>query len=247
MLLKNGVVTSAAGFTININGLGAKQVYNNMTAGTAEATIFNVNYTLLFIFDSTRVEGGGWICYRGYDSNTNTIGYQLRGNSAALPASQKFYRYRLLFTAADGNKFVPANISTSTNATAARAVNQTEIDPFGRIVYYGSTAAVSANANPAAAALWQQYTLTLGYSFNVGGGALTLTPSTPVYLKCAPQTDGSAIMDSTVPIVQALPSTDDGNIYIFLGVAYSATNIELYSRHPVYQYKNGALRLYTGP
>lgn len=70
IMLKNGVVTSAEGFTININGLGAKHVYTNMAAAIAETTIFNVAYTMLFIYDSTRVEGGGWICYRGYDSDT---------------------------------------------------------------------------------------------------------------------------------------------------------------------------------
>ena len=46
VMLKNGVVTSASGFTININGLGAKQAYNNMAAASAETTMFNVNYTL---------------------------------------------------------------------------------------------------------------------------------------------------------------------------------------------------------
>ena len=57
MLLKNGVITSAAGFTIDINGLGAKPVYSNMSAATAESTIFNINYTMLFVYDSTRIEG----------------------------------------------------------------------------------------------------------------------------------------------------------------------------------------------
>lgn len=66
IMLKNGVVTSAEGFTININGLGAKGVYNNMTPSARETTIFNINYTMLFVYDSTRVSGGGWICYRGY-------------------------------------------------------------------------------------------------------------------------------------------------------------------------------------
>ena len=67
MLLKNGVVTSAAGFTIDINGFGAKPVYSNMAASTAETTLFNVNYTMLFIYDTTRVAGGCWILYRGYN------------------------------------------------------------------------------------------------------------------------------------------------------------------------------------
>lgn len=245
MWLKNGVITSAANFTLNINGLGAKPVYSNMAAATAETTIFNVNYTMLFVYDSTRVSGGCWVCYRGYDSNTNTIGYQLRTNSVSLPMKSAVYRYRILFTSADGEYFVPANNSTSTNATSSRTVCQDKIDPFGRIVYYGSTTAVAANSRPGVDALWDQYAITFGYSFNNTGAALTLTSWKPVYLKCAPQSDGSAIIDSTTPYVQDLPTTEDGKIYIFLGIAYSATTIELMIHHPVYWYKDGIIRLYT--
>lgn len=247
IMLKNGVVTSAGNFTININNLGAKGSYSNLSAATRDTTLFNINYTMMFVYDSTRVSGGCWICYRGYDSNNNSIGYQLRSTSYSLPATEKFYRYRLLFTSADGAHFVPANTSTSTNATTARSVNQTKINPFGEIVYYGTTAAVDVNARPGTTYLWQQYALTLGYSFNVAGGDLALTAWKPVYLKCTPQSDCSAIIDNTTPIVQDLPNSEDGKIYIFLGVAYSATNIELLMQHPIYYYKNGSVKLWLGP
>lgn len=245
MWLKNGVVTSASGFTININGLGAKPVYSNMAAATRDTTLFNVAYTMFFVYDSDRVSGGCWVLYRGYDANTNTIGYQLRTNSQTMPMSSITYRYRLLFTSADGEHYVPANNSTSTNATASRAVCQDKIDPFGAIYYYGTTASVAANARPAAANLWQEYTLALGYSFNRTGAALTLTQWKPVYVVATPQSDGSAIIDSTTPYVQDLPTTADGKIYIFLGIAYSATNIELTMNHPIYEFKGGMIRPYT--
>ena len=245
MWLKNGVVTSASGFTININGLGAKPVYSNMSAASRETTLWNVNYTMFFVYDSTRVDGGCWILYRGYNSDNNTIGYQLRTNSQSLPMSSVVYRYRLLFTSADGTHYVPANNSTSTDATASRTVCQDKINPFGRIFYYGATASVASGSRPAAANLWEQYAIALGYSFNRTGAALTLTSWKPVYLKCAPQTDGSAIIDSTTPYVQDLPTTEDGKIYIFLGIAYSATNIELQVDHPVYYYKDGVVRPWT--
>lgn len=245
-MIENGVVTSESGFTLNVNGLGAKPCYSNLAAATRDTTIFNVAYTMLFIYDEERVEGGCWVCYRGYDSNTNTIGYQIRGNSHSLPTTAKFYRYRLLFTSADCEHFVPANTSTSTNATASRTVNQTPINPFGEIVYYGTTAAVDADARPSASYLWYQNVLSLGYSFNRTGAALTLTLWKPVYVKCTPQTDGSAIIDATTPYVQDLPNTDDGYIYIHLGVAYSATNIELSITHPVYYCDGNGIRLWTG-
>lgn len=243
MMLHNGVVTSASGFTININGLGAKPSYNNLTNATRDTTIFNIAYTMLFVYDDSLDDGdGGWWCYRGYDANTNTIGYQIRTNSSSLPMQSVTYRYRILFTDMDGTHFVPPTNSTSTNATASRTVNQAPIDPFGRIVYYGATASVATGSRPSASALWQEYTLSLGYSFNRTGSALALTSWKPVYVKATPQSDGSAIIDATTPYVQDLPTTEDGKIYIYLGIAYNATSVELTLEHPVKHFSNGAIR-----
>lgn len=242
VMLKNGVVTSASGWTLNINGLGDLPVYTNLAAATRDTTIFNINYTMLFIYDSSRDGGPAWICFRGYDSNNNTIGYQLRTNNSTMPASDKFYRYRLLFESADGTKLVPANTSTSTNATASRTTNARAINPFGRIYYYSTTAIISAGGMPAAGYLWTQYNITLGYSFNATGSALTLTENTPVYLRCTPQSDGSAVMDY---FTQSLPATADGYIYIFLGTASAATTMELSELHPVYYHDGERVRLWT--
>lgn len=244
--LMNGVVTSASGFTLNINNTGALPVYSTLAAASRSTTIFNINYTMMFVYNSTRVAGGCWDVFYGYDSNTNTIGYQLRTNSQSLPMAQKVYRYRLLFTSADGTHFVGANTSTSTNATAVRSVNQTPINPFGAIYYYGYTTAIDAESRIGTSYLWQQYVITLGYSFNSTGAALVLDTFKPLYIKCSPQADGSAIIDSTTPYVQALPSTEDGYIYIFLGIAVTATTVEITMYHPVYQYVGGAIQLYTG-
>lgn len=241
VMLKNGVVTSASGFTINVNGLGAKPCYTNLAAATRDTTIFNINYTMLFVYDEDRVSGGCWICYRGYDANTNTIGYQLRTNSSTLKAANTGHKYRLWFTSADGSKWVPANTSTSTDSTTSRTPNTTPINPFGPIVYNSTNGTVNADASLPAATLWQQYTLTIGYSFNEPDGAMTFPA--PVYLKCTPQSNGSAVM---VGLVQALPSTNDGYIYIFLGRAYSATAMELTIEHPVFYHDGTAIRLWTG-
>lgn len=246
VVLKNGVVTSASGCTLNVNNTGAKPIYSSMAAATRVTTAWNVNYTMAFIYDSTRDGTGGWIMYYGIDNNTNTIGYQLRTNSYSMPMTSVVYRYRLLFTAADHAHFVPATNSTSTNATTNRTVCQDPIDPFGPIVYYGTTAAVNQGSRPAVASLWQQYQVTLGYSF-AKGSALQMAAWKPVYLKCAPQSDGSAIIDSTEPWVQTLPNTNDGKIYIFLGVAYSETALELNMIHPIYYYDGTAIRIWTGP
>ena len=253
ILLRNGVVTSASNFTINVNGLGGKPSYNNMTTGnpitptspTRDTTIFNINYTMLITYSSTLVSGGAWIMYRGYDANTNTIGYQLRTNSTLMTVTDTARYYKMYFTSANGNQWVPASVNSTNNTTSARPVNQRPIDPFGRIVYCSANTNFTSGSNLTATAIWDVYAFSLGYSFNRTGAALTLTAKRPVYLKCAPQTDGSAIMDADTPIVQTLPSAEDGKIYIFLGNAYDATHLELHMVHPVYYYKSGAIRLWT--
>ena len=240
MLLKNGVVTSASGFTININGLGAKPVYNNMAAATRETTLFNVNYTILFVYDSDRVSGGCWVYYRGYYSDSNSIGYQIRTNSSSLPAKQTGYRYRLWLTSADGQNYVPINTATGTSTTSTKALNTTTpIDPFGAIVYNSTNGTVEAGANLPNATQWTQYTLDLRYAKYP---LATLTYPDPVYLQCTPQSTGGALIND---IVQALPTTEDGKIYIYLGNAYSTVSMELKQNHPVYYYKDGAIRQWT--
>lgn len=254
MLLRNGVVTSASGFTIDINNLGAKPVYNNMatgnpvtpTAPSKETTLFNINYTLLFVYSTTLVEGGCWLLYRGYNSDTNTIAYQIRTNSTVMKTADQSRYYRLFFTSADGTHMVPANTAKDNSATSKKTVNTRPIDPFGRIIYYSYTTNLSAESDLGATYCWEQYTFSLGYSFNTTGSALTMTTKTPVYIKATPQTDGSAIIDSTTPFVQSLPTANDGKIYIFLGIAYSATNVEMQLKHPVYYHNGTGIRIWTG-
>jgi hypothetical protein len=46
-----------------------------------------------------------------------------------------------------------------------------------------------------------------------------------------------------------LPSSEDGLIYIYLGKIYPDTKpyrVVLSLNHPVYEYRNGAVRLYIG-
>ena len=239
--IRNDIVSSASGCTLDVNGLGALPIYLTTSDATRVTTQFTAAVTYLFVYNSTRVSGGCWDMFVG-QVNSNTIGYQVRVNSTTQELTDKCYRYRLIFTSADGEKFVPANADTQTSAAKTHTTNTTPIDPFGPIYYYGTTTTKAAGEKPSATIQWQQYVVTLGYSFNNTNAALTLTPNKPVYLRCTPQADGSAVMDY---FTQTKPTSEDGYIYIFLGVAVDATTVELNINHPVYYYKNGACRLWT--
>ena len=239
--VRNDIVTSASGCTLNINSLGAKPIYVNNADTTRVSTAFSAATTWLFIYNENRVTGGCWDAYYG-QVNSNTIGYQLRTNSFTKALSDKCYRYRLLFSSVDGTKFVPANADTQTSAAKTHTTNTRAFDPFGEIFYYGSTSAKSAGESPSATVLWQQYVVTLGYSFNNANSALSLTATAPVYITATPQSDGSAVLDY---FSQTLPSTEDGKIYIFLGHAVDATTVEMTMKHPIYWYKDGEVRQWT--
>lgn len=243
VIVKNGVVTSAAGFTIDVNGLGAKPVYNSMNEASRETTIFSIAYTVMLVYDSTRVEGGCWVFYRGYNSDTNSVGFQIRYSYGGLPAAQKGYKCRLWFKSPDGKSFVPANTSTSTNAKDSRTPNTAAIDPFGSIVYNSDNASYDVGDVLRGTFLWTQINFTLGYSFNTTGAELSLTYPCPVWIKCTPQSDGSATLQG---YVQSLQSSADGFIYIFLGIAYSSTMVELNFSHPVYYHDGTGIRAWTG-
>lgn len=87
VILKNGIITSESGFTIDINNLGAKPCYSSMEAASKETTIFNINYTMMFVYDSSRISGGCWVCYHGYNALSNATPAAL-GTASAGSSSE---------------------------------------------------------------------------------------------------------------------------------------------------------------
>ena len=92
--LKNGIITSNKnGFTLNINSLGAKPVYDTLAAATRSGTVFNVDYTMLFVYNSSRVSGGCWDIFYGYNSDTTDLEEALTplvGTTQTVTPSQVF-------------------------------------------------------------------------------------------------------------------------------------------------------------
>ena len=239
--LRNNVVTSASGFTININNLGAKPVYQSMAAAGRITTLFNINYTVLLIYNSTRVEGGCWDMVYGYNSDTNTIAYQIRRNNGTYTSKTALGRYMLLLSYSP-TQVLPINALDNSTGTS-KTLTTEDFDPHGPIWYYSSTTAVAANGAVAVGSMWASYNIDLRYSFNT---AKTLTNNKDVYIVATPQSDGRAKLHSA-PISQTLPSTEDGKIYIYLGHASSTYNVYLAYDHPIYYYKNGSIRRWVGP
>ena len=243
MFLMNGKVTSASGYTININGLGAKPVYSTLSAASRTTTLFNVAYTGFFVFNEERVEGGCWDFYYGYNSDSNTIGYDIAEYyNGSKKAKTNCQRYQLLLTTMD-DMLLPIYSGTYTTATT-KILTTESFNPFGQVYFYRGTTNRSAGNTFGEATLRTQEAyniIDLRYSFNTGS---TLVAGDDIYLVCVPQSDGSAKLHSN-PIAKELPKTEDGLLYKRLGKACNTTSIILEMYKPVYYFKDGAIRLWT--
>lgn len=213
--------------------MGAKTIYfrygNKLTSHYAKESVLALTYTKNAI--SSGNDKSGWIIENIYDS-TNT--FQLRKYYSRYTTKSVLYRYMICFVNKD-NLLVPANNvnnSTSTNKT----LTTDNFDLSKGIYYYNSTTTVAAGELTNTGTLYQQIGLVnLQYSFNTG---TTLTANKPVYLAVTPLGEHEEVILASTPIVQALPTTNDGNCYVFLGYAYDNYRIELTLDHPVYVYNS---------
>lgn len=238
VMLYNGVVSSTSGCTLNVNGLGAKPIYSNMAAATREAGTFYKGYTIIFVYDSTRVAGGCWIYYRGHYSDTQTalrLGYGLK-------LKKKVGRYVIVVTDADGYVFPLCDYYN--NPSANKELTTDSFNPFGGIYQNISGSDYNAGSNLASNLALTYSLADCRYTFNLINGTITFIAKENVYIRCIPQTDGMVKLDGNDCLTQTLPSSKDGKVYILLGYAYDGYRILLFPSHPIYYYNSG-IRLWS--
>ena len=241
-IITNTAVASAEGYTIDINSLGPKPVYRVDAVATRTTTAFKLNVMYLLIYNEDRIAGGCWDLANLTDANdyVNYQAYRVRHDAGTYTAFAKFYRYIMLLTKSE-TQLLPIN-SLSNNQKTNKALTTESFDPFGDIyIYYATSAVDQGAAIPTSSLYLMRDSFNLRYSFNTG---TTLIAHQAVYMVAIPQSDGMAKLAAN-PITQTLPSTEDGLIYIYLGRAATTANLSLDIKHPIYYYKDGALRQWT--
>ena len=242
--------TYGVGLSIN-SGDYHPVVYN---ISTTVGTRYGVNSTIMAVYNSTQSASlylnsasatsitGVWQVY-DYDSDTDTT-YRLRNSSAIYinKTGQATNRRTLLFEVDGGLSGVNTTIVTGSSKTPIAF----KYIPYGQIRYYSTSGSIANDGTFASGGLWEQYALDIRYSFNTGS---TLIDGNPVYIRMVVNNDGTLSQDATTaganPIVQALPSSADNKVYVYLGRAGGTSTLELETWHPIYEYKDGAIRLWT--
>lgn len=201
---------------------GAKPVYYNNT--TRLGTQYGINAVLDLVYD-----GDAWRIVNPY-TNSNTVGSY--GATALTAGTNGIKKYSLVMKDSDTTW---ASFTTTDGTGTSKARNTVGFIP-GKIFY------MSANANYAAGAAcstcFDSYSIDLRYSTNCG---TTLVAGKPTYL-VGQLINGLFYLDATW-WTQTEPTTEDGKVYIYLGVAYNTYCIYLIGENPMFVYYDGKFQL----
>lgn len=181
----------------------------------------------------------GWWTDANY-ADGNTYDRTYWGTSIRAGATTPYYK--LLMEAAD-NKWYPLTIEEGIGTT--KTVSTQEFLLNSPILYYAGTSSVAANATMANV-YSELPSSTLSYTSNTA----SWTSQMPIYLRGTVTASGGFKLDNTSYssfMTQSLPTTDDGFVHILLGYMYGSNSMRLQQSHPVYQFKDGALRPYLAP
>jgi len=196
------------------------------------------------VYQTVTISGtnySGWWLVKAWD--VNDTAYQLFRGYTYFTADSAVYRYQLLFSV-DEDRLTPMNNDNNVTAMTKTMLTNVEFDPFGSIYFYTTTTTYNANTLiPAQYLYYGRGGIDLRYSFNCD--AATLTANKNLYLKVVIGTNGMAKIADSSPLVQSLPSTNDGYYYILLGRTQSTSyQCCLFTEHPVFYYDGNKILQY---
>lgn len=200
---------------------GAKNVY--FLGNTRLGTQYDINAVVDLIYD-----GSAWRVLNPY-YNSNTVGTY---GGTVTAGANGVKNYSLVMRDTE-TTWVSLTTTAGTGATKSRYTGKLYPD---KVMYMGSNAAYTSGSTTGTC--YEALAINLQYSTNCGS---TLVSGRAVYLVGTLDSDGLFTLDATW-WTQTIPTTADGKTYIYLGLAYSTTNIYLVPDNPMYQYYEGAFR-----
>lgn len=224
---------SVSAVRLNINGSGLKNLRLGTTNVSTTTFTLGAGATALIYFDGTFYQITG--SYRTSDSNS----YDRMYHNAAKQMGETLYRYKLILEGIDG-KYYPIVTTNQTNATVIQKTpTNATLKIGGNILCYNTTATVVVD-EVVTNTYSELSTTRMVYSFNQNGGYQL---QRPIYLVGIPQASGGYKLDSNY-YTQDLPTTEDGKIYIQLGIVYAQNGLRLQVENPIYEFKDGKVRPY---
>lgn len=245
IIVQPTITSTVANSTIKLNNFTTYPMrYNNAAITTStDSVVWNLNYPSIWVFDGTYWVFAG----HGLDSNTTyTLNYSVdAGKYTAGSGSYAVSRYSIVAQKANGTW----EKITSTSATYSTGTSKT-VNTNGFILnqlrYYGTTTNVANGAKIATNTMYEKAaSVDMRYSTNCGG-TTTWAEGDYIYLVGTIGNDGLFYLDTTTWWTNALPSTNDGKLYIRLGLALAASGytMSFFEDRPIFYHDGTGIKEY---
>lgn len=224
--------------TLNINGLGQVLIWwrvgSRLTSHFSTGSILNLTYYSGAGTYSTFT--GGWVVDYSYYSDTVTTNMVSQFRPLA---GELINAYKIGMLGLD-DKFYPFTKENSTGTTKTVQTVAFKLNSPIFWFYSGGQIALNSRMTSLCTMLYEGILL---YTLNQ-----TFAAYTDLYLVGVANVDNNTFVldgsSSTSWCTNTLPTTDNGKAYMYLGKTYSSgSTMHLFEWHPVYYYKDGALRI----
>lgn len=226
---KGSIITSS--WDLYVSGVNLGKVYVNGSTSAGDYLKVSTGGVILFYYDGERVNAVG-------TAYTNPFDRLSLDGSYARPV-ETVYAWKVAMEDGAG-RFRPI-IKTSGSTGNNDYPNTAGFKLGGYMVLndsannYGTTSSMGIDFTSNGLA---------GISYNLNS---TLTSYLPLYWKGKVKSDGLFYFDQasyTSWYTQALPTKEDGFVYIYVGWASTTTAFFIVPNHPAYEFKNGSIRLW---
>ena len=228
-------IAGASNVYLNINNIGNAQVYRY--GGARLTTHWPVNTICTLTYNSS---DNRWYGTPDYNS---TDDYRMRWQGD-VAVGTLMHGYQIIMEGAD-RKFHPVTEGGSTANT--NTVSTVDFLVGGTILYHNSGNNQDVDSTGIGYEVYESGQFGAMEYFNNRDSGWA-TARYPFYFKGTINSSGHFNLDNTSYtswLTQTLPTSDDGFVYIQVGyMVDSYDDFRLASEHPIYIYKDGALRLY---
>ena len=245
ILVKPTVTSTVANSSIKLNDFPAYPMHyaGSAISTSTDSIVWAANTPSWWVFDGTYWVFAG----HGLDSNTTyTLNYSVdAGQYTAGSGSYAITRYSILAQKPNGTW----EKITATNATYSSGTSKS-VNTSGFILnqlrYYGTTTTVASGVKVATNVMYEKAaSVDMRYSTNCGA-ITTWALGDYIYLVGTIGADGLFYLDTTAWWTNTLPSTNDGKLYIRLGLVLSNTGytMSFFEDRPIFYHDGIGIKEY---
>jgi hypothetical protein len=184
----------------------------------------------------------GYTEYNGHNNglqetgDDNNVDRLLATTGSIYAGTNGIYGYNLIMQDTTG---AYQALTTKRSIETTKTKNTTGFLPY-HLYYYNLGSAITSGQGTAGYTIYDSLPIDFRYSSNCGN---TLTPYKQLYLKGTIVNGLFYLADTWW--TQELPTSEDGFVYMYIGITYSNYQVQLVTNNPIYEYRNGYLQLYN--